>query len=76
MLKEIPIDTVILNIEIKEGVTIYSLSGSGLEIDFRSTDNLQNIKRVNIINKGDKKINPNNEKKISKKRIIFLEPSV
>jgi len=45
-------DTEQLNIFIGSTSILYSLSGSGLEINFDQSSNLQNITRVNITNNG------------------------
>ena len=53
MLATVYYDTEQLNIFIGLTSVLYSLQGSGLEIDFVLTSNLQNIRRVNIINNGN-----------------------
>jgi hypothetical protein len=52
MLATVNYDTEQLNIFIGSTSILYSLQGSGLEINFNQSSNLQNIKRVNITNNG------------------------
>jgi hypothetical protein len=52
MLATVNYDIEQLNIFIGSTSILYSLQGSGLEINFDQSSNLQNIKRVNITNNG------------------------